>query len=286
MRTCPYCGVEFTPRRGKTQKTCGASNCKSLAQGDNCSVCGKRVHRGKTSRENIVCRDCRKYGVGPSKPRRTAVCQWCGDDFIVKNYRPSRTPMFCSASCAGKASNALRKGIPKRPESDHRRQRYERDSAAPGLSPRDRRRLLDKRSACYYCQSPATTVDHVVPLSRGGTNYEGNLVPCCRRCNSSKADRLLVEWRAGRPAGLTVSAQAKWLTAPRQSRNVKSVEWVQVEVRFCVVCNEPFSPKSTKHLNCSEECSDEYNRRLSREIYRATHGLPSTWTKPVKRRAS
>jgi hypothetical protein len=30
---------------------------------------------------------------------------------------------------------------------------------------------------------------------RGGTNYEGNLTPACKQCNSSKAARLLVEWR-------------------------------------------------------------------------------------------
>lgn len=36
--------------------------------------------------------------------------------------------------------------------------------------------------------------DHVIPLSRGGTNDEGNLVCACLPCNSSKNDRLLSEW--------------------------------------------------------------------------------------------
>lgn len=52
--------------------------------------------------------------------------------------------------------------------------------------------------SCSYCPAPATTVDHVLPLVRGGTNYEGNLTPCCRSCNGSKAGWLLVEWRTGR----------------------------------------------------------------------------------------
>jgi 5-methylcytosine-specific restriction endonuclease McrA len=39
------------------------------------------------------------------------------------------------------------------------------------------------------------TIDHIVPLARGGTNYEGNLTPACRPCNSSKGTLLLVEWR-------------------------------------------------------------------------------------------
>jgi 5-methylcytosine-specific restriction endonuclease McrA len=49
--------------------------------------------------------------------------------------------------------------------------------------------------ACSYCDAPASTVDHVISLKRGGTNYEGNLTPACRSCNSSKSDKLLVEWR-------------------------------------------------------------------------------------------
>lgn len=48
---------------------------------------------------------------------------------------------------------------------------------------------------CAYCGKPATTVDHVVPLERGGSNWPANLRPACRSCNSSKKDKLLgKEW--------------------------------------------------------------------------------------------
>jgi hypothetical protein len=49
---------------------------------------------------------------------------------------------------------------------------------------------------CRYCgdQAERMCADHVVPLSRGGTNDEDNLVACCLPCNSSKCDRLLDEW--------------------------------------------------------------------------------------------
>jgi hypothetical protein len=49
---------------------------------------------------------------------------------------------------------------------------------------------------CRYCGDSAERMcaDHVVPLSRGGTNDEDNLVSCCLPCNSSKCDRLLEEW--------------------------------------------------------------------------------------------
>ena len=50
---------------------------------------------------------------------------------------------------------------------------------------------------CVYCgyAGEAMCADHVVPLSRGGSNHPDNLVACCLPCNSSKSDRLLSEWR-------------------------------------------------------------------------------------------
>lgn len=44
---------------------------------------------------------------------------------------------------------------------------------------------------CYYCQesfhSEQLTLDHKVPLSRGGRSNKGNVVVCCKDCNSSKS---------------------------------------------------------------------------------------------------
>jgi 5-methylcytosine-specific restriction endonuclease McrA len=42
---------------------------------------------------------------------------------------------------------------------------------------------------CAYCQNGATTIDHVVPRSRGGADTWENLVACCLRCNNLKGDR-------------------------------------------------------------------------------------------------
>jgi 5-methylcytosine-specific restriction endonuclease McrA len=54
---------------------------------------------------------------------------------------------------------------------------------------------------CVYCAAPATSLDHVVPRSRGGEHIWENVVSCCRRCNHAKADRGLPElgWRMHRP---------------------------------------------------------------------------------------
>jgi 5-methylcytosine-specific restriction endonuclease McrA len=42
---------------------------------------------------------------------------------------------------------------------------------------------------CAYCAGGATTIDHVVPRSRGGADSWENLVACCLRCNNVKGDR-------------------------------------------------------------------------------------------------
>lgn len=45
---------------------------------------------------------------------------------------------------------------------------------------------------CHYCGETdpnVLTIDHRVPLARGGEDAESNLVTCCRRCNCSKRDR-------------------------------------------------------------------------------------------------
>jgi 5-methylcytosine-specific restriction endonuclease McrA len=62
---------------------------------------------------------------------------------------------------------------------------------------------------CVYCQAvPADTVDHIVPVSRGGTNYRKNLVPACRSCNSSKSARDVHEFCPDRADEIIWLAQA------------------------------------------------------------------------------
>ena len=51
---------------------------------------------------------------------------------------------------------------------------------------------------CHYCQRAvgikALSMDHVVPLGRGGRSARGNVVPSCKDCNNRKKTMLPVEW--------------------------------------------------------------------------------------------
>ena len=50
---------------------------------------------------------------------------------------------------------------------------------------------------CHYCGrqvgAKALTMDHLVPLSRGGRSNKGNLVPACKDCNNKKKAQLAFE---------------------------------------------------------------------------------------------
>ena len=47
---------------------------------------------------------------------------------------------------------------------------------------------------CTYCQAPAEEIDHILPISKGGTGERDNLTPCCRSCNSRKGNRYLADF--------------------------------------------------------------------------------------------
>jgi hypothetical protein len=68
--------------------------------------------------------------------------------------------------------------------------RYSRGPAwsRPGVLTRDQGR-------CAYCGGHASTVDHVLPRSRGGKNTWRNTVAACAPCNQRKGDRTPAEAR-------------------------------------------------------------------------------------------
>jgi 5-methylcytosine-specific restriction endonuclease McrA len=39
---------------------------------------------------------------------------------------------------------------------------------------------------CHWCGEPATTLDHIQAVSRGGTDHPDNLVAACAECNASR----------------------------------------------------------------------------------------------------
>lgn len=54
------------------------------------------------------------------------------------------------------------------------------------------------RGRCHYCngsfRADELSMDHVVPLIRGGRSTRGNVVPACKECNNRKKYLLPIEW--------------------------------------------------------------------------------------------
>ena len=50
---------------------------------------------------------------------------------------------------------------------------------------------------CHFCHQQFSrnelTMDHLVPVSRGGKSTKSNVVPCCKQCNNEKKHLTPVE---------------------------------------------------------------------------------------------
>jgi len=79
------------------------------------------------------------------------------------------------------------------------RNRYARQMGAEGHHTAQDIEILYKaqKGRCYWCDKRVGKdyhVDHVIPLSRGGTNWPSNLVIACAYCNCSRGNKLPHEW--------------------------------------------------------------------------------------------
>jgi 5-methylcytosine-specific restriction endonuclease McrA len=56
------------------------------------------------------------------------------------------------------------------------------------------------KGVCHYCgrSTPPRelTMDHIVPIARGGRSTKGNIVPACKPCNNKKKQLLPMEWES------------------------------------------------------------------------------------------
>lgn len=83
----------------------------------------------------------------------------------------------------------------KKAENAHRRRSRQKQNGVFTISPKDMARIY--ASPCAGCGThDGISVDHVVPIAKGGRHSIGNLQPLCVKCNQEKGTRLVIEWRA------------------------------------------------------------------------------------------
>jgi 5-methylcytosine-specific restriction endonuclease McrA len=91
------------------------------------------------------------------------------------------------------------------------RKEVERQIPSDGtLTPQVVRSLFAAATHCPYCTEPVhprdKTLDHIIPVSRGGLHSSTNVIVACRSCNSIKHARTPGEWMGS--AGIAVASGA------------------------------------------------------------------------------
>jgi len=97
--------------------------------------------------------------------------------------------------------------------------------------------LRDCGQRCVYCSTrldqQTATLDHVVPLARGGAHDPGNLVVACGPCNRLKGDRLPFEFFARNPwagANFVKYARSVHRALKRGARRAVSLAFAREEM--------------------------------------------------------
>lgn len=202
MKTCLQCKADFPARGPKLY--CSAACRRTFQYNRKFLVCSRcEGPREKNLRWCAACKIemCHR------------ICERCGVEFQV--HRPAWKQSFCTQTCANnrtvtkvcKCGKVFRTKLSARSTcgscaAANRRLRkvLRRGGAGPTHTDKDWRRLLARYDGkCAYClERPAEHRDHIIPISRGGTDAIGNIVPACGSCNSSKYDRLPIEFRHAR----------------------------------------------------------------------------------------
>lgn len=73
----------------------------------------------------------------------------------------------------------------------------------PFKFPQYRKKTLNRdKHTCLWCGQQATTVDHIIPSSKGGSDLPMNLISSCSECNSRRGNRSAFAYLKGRVEGV------------------------------------------------------------------------------------
>lgn len=184
VKACAVCGSEWTTRRS------AAKFCSDECKGRHYSATMKRKCKLPAGHPVMVLiAESRKPK--PREPKRPTYswrtareCPGCACMFTPL-YTPNA--ICCSKRCARRV---------------HRWRRNAAERDATGTFTWSEFMHVARRFGyqCAYCggRDGQLDPDHVVPLSRGGSNSTTNLLPSCRPCNADKRDLLLDEWARDR----------------------------------------------------------------------------------------
>jgi len=184
----------FAKRGTGTAATCRA--CKSAYD-------KTRYNDNAQVRSDAVARAARQRAEQPAKTRATTLKSYYkrAEYYRLENreWRKTHKDVMRAHAVAWVAANPQRRRDVSRNYA-HRRRAQIRGSTVRLITVDDViARCEVFGNACAYCRRPfgaqlKMTIDHVIPLSRGGPHILSNLRPACAPCNYSKRAKLLSEW--------------------------------------------------------------------------------------------
>lgn len=178
----------------------GEKRCKGCGVVKPLTAFPKYLKKGYTCHHS-KCEPCylksmREYGRANSS-RRTAISREWDNNNRERRREIDRAYRARNAEKIKERQARYRKEHPeKKAESENLRRALRSNS--PQVEKINRNAIIQRDNAtCYLCkrQLPvwAITLDHVVPLAKGGSHTADNLRVACRSCNSSKGARPLDE---------------------------------------------------------------------------------------------
>jgi 5-methylcytosine-specific restriction endonuclease McrA len=204
VMVCMWCGLSFNARLTEVNR--GRGMVCSLR----CAAArGEYLKRGRQGySEPVVYAQCKRCGstfvkrnawaycsaacaAYVPRPDRVLACAVCGKQIVMVTR--GRARMYCSRVCYHK-TDAYRL-------MKHNRRMRNAGTIGSHTAAEWRARLDEYGGKCAHCRKrKATTKDHVVPRSRGGTDYISNVIPSCRKCNCEMKRDLMPndEWYAER----------------------------------------------------------------------------------------
>jgi len=169
-----------------------------------CLTCKKEFEPVKTNLKKRGCNFCSLpcYWESLRLPKLTKKCIVCNKDYIQKDTIATKgflKSKYCSLKCAaqvrpirsGKDANNYKGGVSK----DFGR--YSNDRRLRILmvggkhTPEEWQKLKEKYNyMCLCCKryepQIKLTRDHIMPITKGGSNHISNIQPLCHSCNSRK----------------------------------------------------------------------------------------------------
>lgn len=211
IKKCLICGDEFTTRT--TRQTCSRP-CQNKLPKDYlrvCTICGKEFYSHKPNGK-ACSGECRKIHNNKlvekshsRNPEARKMMQRNSTRKCRSNFSEDRKRQELLKNYAWREKNPERwKELKKQSSARHPKTakiaHWKRKSLVRNAGEFPDKVDIEKRlnlfEGCCYCQTTTVkkTVEHLVPIVKGGTSSMWNLFGSCSKCNSSKGGRDFLTW--------------------------------------------------------------------------------------------